>query len=543
EWGHGLDDAFGGITQTDGLSEGWGDIMAMYRSGQPIVGVGFRTNGSAIRTGLNTRTYPVSSTSVHAKGETWMGFAWDVRTNLITALGSAAGIAVADKIVVGSIVANARNQPDAVREVFILDDNDANLNNGTPHYAQLSAAAKKRTLPFPELKLGSISHVGLQSTTEQLSSRLVSAKVVANSGSFTKVELVYDAGSGVKRRNMVMSKTSTNMIALLPGLLSPQSVNYHIEAKHSTGPIVRLPETGEFSYSVGQEEVLFFDNMENLSSTTWTHGMFATQDDWQHGAPTSKSGSSQGVSWRDPNKAFSGSYCRGNDLGIGNYNGAYQPNVHNYLRFSTPLNLSGKTGVTLSYQRWLSVEGNKFDLATILVNGSTVWTNPVNNLTEIAWTPHILRLNAADNNPAMTLEYRLKSDPGLHLGGWAIDDVKLFSFKALSPPAFQLTLTPAQVTLGNSTTLTLKGTKNAPIFLIVATTPGPTKLPGIPDLAVGGTTILLPAALDANGDLKLTGSAPSGAGASGIVLYVQAIEQTNPTTVTATNPNTLLFSK
>ena len=29
----------------------------------------------------------------------------------------------------------------------------------------------------------------------------------------------------------------------------------------------------------------------------------------------------------------------------------------------------------------------------------------------------------------------------------------------------------------------------------------------------------------------------------GIVLYVQAIEQTNPTTVTASNPNTILFSK
>jgi len=543
EWGHGIDNVFGGITQTDGLSEGWGDIMAMYRSGQPIVGVGFRTNNSAIRTGLNTRTYPVGGTSVHAKGETWMGFAWDVRTNLVNSLGNTAGVLVADRIVIGSVVANARNQPAAVLAVFIADDNDSNLNNGTPHYTQLSAAAKKRTLPFPELKLGTISHIGLKSTTDQLSARLVSAKVVANSGSFTKVELVYDDGSGAKRRNMVPSKTNSDMIALLPGVLSPKTVNYHIEAKHSTGPVVRMPATGEFGYSIGKEDVFFFDNMENLSSTTWTHGQTLKQDDWQHGAPTGKSGSSQSVSWRDPNKAYSGNYCRGNDLGIGNYNGAYQGNVENYLRFSSPVNLSGKTGVTLSYRRWLSTEGNGFDQATIRVNGATAWLNPTANLTDTAWSEQVVRLNAADNNPAMTLEYRLKTDPGLHLGGWAIDDVKLFSFKSLPPPAFQLTLNPAQVTLGNSTKLDLKGTPMAPIFLIVATTPGPTKIPGIPDLTVGGTTLLLPAALDANGNFSLTGKAPSNAASSGALLYIQAIEQTNASTVTATNPNTILFSK
>ena len=128
--------------------------------------------------------------------------------------------------------------------------------------AQLSAAALKRNLPFPVLKLGSITHTGLASTDQQLSSRLVSARVIANSGSITKVELVYNDGSGVKRRNMVPSLTGPNMIALLPGHLSPKSLTYHIEAKHSTGPIVRLPATGEFGYSVGKEEVLFFDRAE-----------------------------------------------------------------------------------------------------------------------------------------------------------------------------------------------------------------------------------------------------------------------------------------
>lgn len=147
EWGHAIDYAYGGISQTDGLSEGWGDLIAIYRTAQPVVGAGFRTNGGAIRTALNTYTYPAGG-QVHQQGQTWMGFAWDLRENLRNRKGSA-GVTIAEKIVLSTLAANARNQPAAVREVFIADDDDNNLDNGTPNYIDLEAAAKKRALPYP----------------------------------------------------------------------------------------------------------------------------------------------------------------------------------------------------------------------------------------------------------------------------------------------------------------------------------------------------------------------------------------------------------
>ncbi|MBK8977258.1 MAG: PepSY domain-containing protein [Planctomycetes bacterium] len=148
EWGHGIDHAFGGISQTDGLSEGWGDILSIYRLDDPIVGRNFTTSGGYVRTALNTYTFPAGG-GVHQQGQTWMGFAWDVRTRLIGSLGLAAGIARAEAIVIASLVANATNQPDAVREVFLLDDDDGNLNNGTPNCGDLLAAAQARNLPTP----------------------------------------------------------------------------------------------------------------------------------------------------------------------------------------------------------------------------------------------------------------------------------------------------------------------------------------------------------------------------------------------------------
>ncbi len=149
EWGHGLDHWYGGISQTDGLSEGWGDIIGTFHSGQPRLGPNFTYAGTDVRSALNTRTYPAGG-GVHQQGETWMGWAWDVRTNLIAKYGNTAvGAMMAAEIIIPSIVADAINQPDAVRQVYLLDDTDGNLANGTPHCIQLNAACIKRALPIP----------------------------------------------------------------------------------------------------------------------------------------------------------------------------------------------------------------------------------------------------------------------------------------------------------------------------------------------------------------------------------------------------------
>ena len=149
EWGHGLDDRFGGISQTNGLSEGWGDIVSMYYVDNPEVGFGIFTPGVALRTGTNNRQYP-SGSAVHEQGESWMGFAWKLRDRLALGLGSRAqAIALSNDIVVGTIVADATTQPNAVLEVFLADDDDFNMNNGTPHDNEITWACAQHSLPLP----------------------------------------------------------------------------------------------------------------------------------------------------------------------------------------------------------------------------------------------------------------------------------------------------------------------------------------------------------------------------------------------------------
>jgi len=150
EWGHGLDDRYGGISQTNGLSEGWGDIIGLYIVDSPILGSGFQTSGVGIRNGNNTTQYPCSGCGVHTAGESWMGFAWKLRNRLETTYGSrATAIAISNSIVVSTIVADATNQQDAVLEVFVADDDDGNLGNGTPNYDDLVWACDQHSLPYP----------------------------------------------------------------------------------------------------------------------------------------------------------------------------------------------------------------------------------------------------------------------------------------------------------------------------------------------------------------------------------------------------------
>lgn len=149
EWGHGLDDQYGGISQVDGLSESWGDICSMYLLDDPVIGENFQTLGGYLRHGMNNRQYP-SGNGVHQMGEAFGGFAWKLRERLaVTLVNRAAAITLTDDIVLGTIAANAPDQPGAVLEVFLADDNDGNLANGTPHSTEIIFACNQHSLPYP----------------------------------------------------------------------------------------------------------------------------------------------------------------------------------------------------------------------------------------------------------------------------------------------------------------------------------------------------------------------------------------------------------
>jgi C1A family cysteine protease len=176
-------------------------------------------------------------------------------------------------------------------------------------------------------------------------------------------------------------------------------------------------DQGSFNESfylfIGQFVPAFFDDMEG-DDNGWTHFYYMDgilEDDWEHGEP-------QEGSRTDPTYAYSGTKVWGNDL-----DGNYSDSVHNYLR--TPIIDCQKFHKTrIWFYRWLAVENSEWDTAAIYVNDSLVWVNDsVYDHIDFKWHHHDVDISAyADSNPTVQVRFELKSDQGLHLGGWSIDD-------------------------------------------------------------------------------------------------------------------------
>ena len=437
EEGHWANVKYGSGNGGDGFGEGNSDVYCNYIYDTPITGEYFFTGGGYIRTGLNTRQYCGDGNGgcygqVHADGEVLMGAMWKVRARLNTTLGNAAGDAVADML--HSAWMNGYNDGQIhsiIEEHWLaLDDNDGNIFNGTPNFNDIDLGFRDQGFPGVDLQFIDIVHTPLGDTQNEAGPYVVDAAISSWIGAtITGAEVIYSVNDGSSQSITMTNTGGSNWQAGIPGQISPVKVEYHIEAHDSAGNNVLDPRSGDYSFIVGIVTRLYFNDFEASGDDGWTHGQIATQDDWQRGTPTGQSGTnSWGVAWQDPTAAFSGTNCWANDLGGSGWNGSYKPDVNNWLQ-SPPIDCTGAFGVKLSFMRWLSVEQGLYDNAQILVDGNLAWENPSGtHMQETGWTQQEVDISSwADNNPSVDIKFVLKSDAGLELGGWAIDDFELLT--------------------------------------------------------------------------------------------------------------------
>jgi hypothetical protein len=118
-----------------------------------------------------------------------------------------------------------------------------------------------------------------------------------------------------------------------------------------------------------------------------------------------------------------------------NLNGDYEANMPERHLTAPAIDCTGRTGVRLSFWRWLGVEQPAYDHARLRIstNGST-WTTVWENTSEVAdsvWTSQELDISSiADNQPAVYLRWTMgTSDGSWQYCGWNIDDVRLSTFE------------------------------------------------------------------------------------------------------------------
>lgn len=147
---------------------------------------------------------------------------------------------------------------------------------------------------------------------------------------------------------------------------------------------------------------------------------------WAFGQPTGGGGEYGGP---DPTSGYTGANVYGYNL-----SGDYEANIPEHHLTTPPIDCTGRTGVRLSFWRWLGVEQPLYDHARLRIstNGSawtTVWENEA-EVADLVWTPFEADVSGlADNQPAVYLRWTMgPTDGAWQYCGWNIDDVRLATF-------------------------------------------------------------------------------------------------------------------
>lgn len=481
EFGHSVDDFYGGI-QAPELSEALGDILATYLTHQPVIGEGASGAPGGLRSVENGSQWPGASCSgdPYCLSQPFSGFAWEVRKRAVASLGDAAGVALAESLLLGTFPANNAAIPDALVQVFLLDDDDGILSNGTPHYALLAAAAAAKGFSAPPIATVSVSHLPHPDTWNQTQP----FAILANVGSFTgappaSVALEWWAdGIPFPALTAMLPDTNGTYRAQIPALQAPIVVSYRFRIVDSLGMAWEIPPGGNsYSFAVGKKTTILQSNFES-GPAGWQHAALVGNDSWQLGTPL-------GGSQLDPSFAAEGAACFGNDLGAGaSGDGLYDAGEVSYLE-SPPFPAGSSNNLRVRFRRWLTVEKGSKDQATLSVSGATLFTNPsASEVLDAEWSYQDLALPSG-LPPQARLRFSLAADGDGQLGGWNIDDVEVYRLEPIPQIAIHVGAATATPPLNSVVTIDLTGSLGASWNLYASATYGAVSLPGFGVVEVG----------------------------------------------------------
>jgi hypothetical protein len=285
EMGHWLNVLYGTGNGSDGIGEGNADVFAMYLYDDPIVGKDFCGSACHIRTGLNTRQFcgdasPGCHGGVHADGEVWGGAAWKIRRNLNTTHGNNVGDMIANTLFLAWMNVYNQTQIRSIMEVqwLTLDDNDGNIDNGTPNYSDIDSAFREQGFPGYDIDLFDINNVTqLPDTQDESGPYVVDANIIAIANPpLVSATLRYRVNAGAFTPLAMTNVAGDQWRASIPGQASPAEVDYYVTGTDSQGFSQNFPSDApstNLEFNIGILTTFFFNDFEGATNEGWTGGV------------------------------------------------------------------------------------------------------------------------------------------------------------------------------------------------------------------------------------------------------------------------------
>jgi len=436
EFGHGVHDysIIAGVGLFDGaMSEGAADFLAALVTGDHGMGRGFFYTDEPLRDldeADRERVWPDDVGEIHTTGMIFGGAFWDLRTAAIGQLGEAAGIALTERLFLGTLK-RATDIPSALIEALATDDDDGDLGNGTPHECLIREAFGRhglRTVAALVDAPGQVQDTAAVTTPVSVSITGLSATCLGDEIDHVALEWGNRPDSDSPATGTA-NLTATGADVYSGDLVLPEPgdvVTYRFKIYYSDGTSQAFPDNiGDPSYELHRGALidLFCTDFEtDPFASGWTHGSSGTGPDlWQWGVPVGAGG--------DPADAYSGDNVLGMAIDAAS-GGVYVPKVNTWVK-SPAIDTGHYSDVRLQFRRWLGVEDGFYDKATIWANGEIAWQNlgsgqsldASKHTRDHEWVFRDVPLSAHIANQSVELQFDLASDEGLEFGGWTLDDL------------------------------------------------------------------------------------------------------------------------
>lgn len=426
-----------GVGLFDGAhSEGAGDYLAATIVNDSATGVGFFLDSNEPIRELDPDGFewhwPEHAGEVHDEGRIIGGTLWDLREVMIEKYGVTEGVARTDRIWLDGI-RRAVDIPSTYLEALITNDDDGNLQNGTPDICEINEVFAAHGLYEPP---GASTEVSTQTLADGSTEVTLSfgqpfdgCPGFSQPTGVVRHRMRADDGSASEAIELNMTPVGTGLLrAVIPPQPQHTVTQFQVELDWGNGTTAARPENfGDpwYEYFTGEVTEIWcpdFDDPDSFSVEI-TNG-------WDYGVPEGGGG--------DPDAAYQGMAVFGIQL---DWPGLYTPNTDSVLTFQN-VDVSGFETVRLQYRRWLNVEDGFWDRATISANGEVAWENFASTeewasdthhrdrewrFHDVVLTPYV----GADK--LVELSFGLVSDGGLELGGWTIDELCIVGHNAVGP--------------------------------------------------------------------------------------------------------------
>ena len=352
--------------------EGLGDVMGVLITDQPILGLGFSNNcNSGLRNADNNVQYPCAG-AIHACGRLLSGCVWSTRNELL-ATNPDTYSEIISNLAVNSILLHSGSgiAPSITIDFLTLDDDDDDIFNGTPHYAEIATGFGDHNMDAPELALLQFSFPdGLPEIVTPSGGTSVAVEVLANTQDPEPGTGVLHVDTGDGFVEFPMDQGEPNVyVAVFPASDCGSELDYFFSAETTEGVQVNVPSTGSFSALSGSDLIVAFED-DFEAELGWSTTSNASTGAWQRGVPAG--GGDRG----DPPTDADGSgkcYVTGiadgdNDIDDGS------------VTLTSPNMDASADGAVISYWRWYSnTFGNApfLDIFVVEVSddGGASWVN------------------------------------------------------------------------------------------------------------------------------------------------------------------------